>query len=600
MSNRLGWLTLSLSVGAAALIAIPVVGQDRPESILPPGFGDAPATPPRRADPEPVTAKPAPAAPSPTLAAGAAPAEAVDADPATARDENAPTSIAELIDLPPQARRPTNRVGLLSARDGDMGPAAFSGVNGPYLTKLMRHIDAPLASRWASIVLRRALLSRAQTPANVSDADWAAERAWLLVRMGEATSARDLVQAVDIDRYTPALYAFGMQAALASADPAALCPMVNGVDRGNRDTSWTLARAICSAFSGDNSLSTAQLDRARSRRGDNSPDVLLAEKVVGAAQDTRRAVTINWDDIQRLDVWRYGMATATGLAIPDRLIQSVDGRVRLWRAQAPMLPYTARLTDAERAAASGIFSIAALVDFYAAAFAEQDPADQGNRLFDLLRDSYAASDDDGRVSAMSRFWSQDLLGEWQGYARYVATARAAARIAPSDDLADQAAPLMVSMFSAGLDRYALRWAPMAQDDVSWGLLAVGSPRPQGGVTQARIADFGAASSGDGDLRAQMLFAGLAALGRIPVGDVASMAENFDVPLTKQTKWSAALDTAVRLRSPGAVAVLCAVGLQANRWSDIPPDHLFRIVSALRRVGLEPEARMIAVEAISRA
>ena len=58
--------------------------------------------------------------------------------------------------------------------------------------------------------------------------------------------------------------------------------------------------------------------------------------------------------------------------------------------------------------------------------------------------------------------------------------------------------------------------------------------------------------------------------------------------------------AVRLRAPGTVAILCAAGLQANNWSDIPPEHLYRIVRALRLVGLEPEARMIAAEAVSRA
>jgi hypothetical protein len=136
-------------------------------------------------------------------------------------------------------------------------------------------------------------------------------------------------------------------------------------------------------------------------------------------------------------------------------------------------------------------------------------------------------------------------------------------------LADQAPKLIEAMLSAGLDRYAARWLSVvseAGDDLSWGYLAVASPRPISGVTASRIQDFGSASENDGDLRARMLFAGLAALGH----------------------------------APGAVAILCAVGLQADNWSDIPPEHLYHIVSALRRVGLEPEARMIAAEAVTRA
>src|SRR3546814_5878236 len=52
----------------------------------------------------------------------------------------------------------------------------------------MKATRAPVISRWASILLRRTLLSEVNTPANVNGADWAAERAWLLLRMGEARS----------------------------------------------------------------------------------------------------------------------------------------------------------------------------------------------------------------------------------------------------------------------------------------------------------------------------------------------------------------------------------------------------------------------------
>lgn len=608
LPDRASWIALALVAGVAA--TIPALGQDRPESILPPGFGDAPeAAPARKADsdaakPKAATDVPATAATTqPTTAAvdGAADAtQTAAAGDATADDAETPVL---LVDIPPQARRSTQVVGLLGATDGDMGRGAFANVRGQYLAKVMRNLNAPIASRWASIVLRRALLSKADTPADVNGADWAAERAWLLVRMGEATSARSLVQAVDVDQYTPDMYTFGMQAALASADPAALCPMSEGADRANKETSWTLARAICSAFSGESSLASAQLDRARSRRGDSNADVLLAEKVVGAASNTRRAVTINWDEINHIDTWRYGMATATGLEIPERLLQSVDPRVRAWRAQAPLLSYTSRLPDADRAAAMGILSSAALVDFYGAANDETDPAEQGNKLFDLLRNAYASQGDDDRVDALGSVWSFEALGEWQNYARLIVTARAAARIAPSTDFADQAAPLIASMLSAGLDTQAMRWNAIVRDkglDEAWGLLAVASPRANGTVSASQIKDFGSASAQDGELRARMLFAGLAGLGRVPNGELQSMAENFSVPLSRRTKWSDALDEAVRLRSPGTVAVLCAVGLQARRWSDVPPDHLYRVVSALRHVGLDAEARMIAAEAISRA
>ena len=51
--------------------------------------------------------------------------------------------------------------------------------------------------------------------------------------------------------------------------------------------------------------------------------------------------------------------------------------------------------------------------------------------------------------------------------------------------------------------------------------------------------------------------------------------------------------------PGTVALLAGVGMQTGDWAGVPPHYLFRIVRALRAVGLDYEARMIAAEAMAR-
>jgi hypothetical protein len=277
--------------------------------------------------------------------------------------------------------------------------------------------------------------------------------------------------------------------------------------------------------------------------------------------------------------------------------------MRAWRAQAPLLSFSSRLADAERAAAMGILSSSAIVDFYGAAFDETDPSERGGKPFDALRQAYVGTTQDARVNAMSQYWSLESLGGWQDYARLLATSRLAAQIRPKEDYADQAPQLIASMFSAGLDTYAAGWAPMVRAaDIpgAWGYLAVGAPQPVGDVSASAIENFGSVAERDGELRSKLLFAGLAGLGRIPAAEMQSMAEQFEVPVGRKSAWSDALEQAVQSKSVGAVAILCAVGFQSDRWSDIPPAHLYHVVSALRRVGLEPEARMIAVEAVTRA
>ena len=67
---------------------------------------------------------------------------------------------------------------------------------------------------------------------------------------------------------------------------------------------------------------------------------------------------------------------------------------------------------------------------------------------------------------------------------------------------------------------------------------------------------------------------------------------------QRNAWTEALDQAVADEQTGMVVLLCAVGMQTGDWRGCP-QALYRIVEALRSVGLDTDARMIAAEAIAR-
>ncbi|NRD88915.1 hypothetical protein C8024_04750 [Sphingopyxis sp. BSNA05] len=125
-------------------------------------------------------------------------------------------------------RRSMTEIGVLTPQYNGLPKDAFGQEGGQYLTNLIRNLHGPIISRWGSILLRRTLLSKVVSPENVNPADWAAERAWRLLLMGEADAARSLVLKVDGGNYTPRLYEVAMQAHLATADPAGICPLVDG------------------------------------------------------------------------------------------------------------------------------------------------------------------------------------------------------------------------------------------------------------------------------------------------------------------------------------------------------------------------------------
>jgi hypothetical protein len=384
------------------------------------------------------------------------------------------------------------------------------------------------------------------------------------------------------------------QTALATADPAGLCPLVAPARGWSNDPVWILADGMCAALEGESARASALIDQARDQTG-TSVDLQLAEKVVGAGAETRRAVDIHWEGVNEINPWRFGLASAVGLAIPDRLLNGASPQIHAFLARAPMVPLEQRLQAASVAASLGVFSSHSLVELYSLMLDETDPAEVGGTIGARLRVAWVAGDTAERMNAIRGLWTENVAPQ-ERYARSILTAGAAARIAPSSDLSADAGDLIASMLSAGMDREAARWAGIVeqagQGDRAWALLAVGAPRP---VVGDRLDAFVSADDSAGHQRSQLLAAALAGLGRIN----ADQASRAGFSLGADDRWTLAIDQAARERAPGAVALLAGVGMQTASWRGVPAPYLYRIVRDLRAVGLEYEARMIAAEAVAR-
>jgi hypothetical protein len=520
----------------------------------------------------------------------------------TPEDKAADARKAADLELPPAARRSLDRVGMLSPPYG-MAPDAFGTANGRFLNVLMRRLDAPIASRWGSILLRRALLSRLDSPRAAAPVDWVAERAWLLLRMGEADAARMLVQSVDVANFNENMVQVATQTRLATADPAGLCPLVPVAMATSTEAVWPLSNAMCAALSGEPSVAGALIEQARRKGVARGIDLLLAEKVVGAGSDGRRAVTIEWLGVDKLTAWRFGLATALAVPIPAPLFATVGPQVQAWRARAAILPVADRIGPARVAAALGVFSNVALVDLYSSVYDATDVTEVAGSDAARLRTAYIAEGDAARVAAMRALWSA-AKGERDRYAAAILTARAAARIAPDKAFAGDAAALVGAMLSAGLDTQAARWAPVVEGmgksgDAAWAMLAVGSPKPAVDLSTGRIDGFRKRAGDAGLQKSRLLVAALTGLGRISARDQEALAKAVDLPLGLEDNWTRAIDAAARAHQPGTVALLCAVGMQTRTWNGVPARYLYHMTAALRAVGLENEARMIAAEAMTR-
>lgn len=587
--------TRLLLAAVAAATAGVVLAQDNPQSILPPGFGEQPQPAPAN------TTAPAPQQSSPARRNEISDVVETVLGDLTTEEQAALLEPVPQIELPSGSERDPALAGPIPAGEGGFGEGMWGTSSGRFLSRLMRSTEAPLASRWGHVLLRNALLTGARAPADVHPADWAAERAWLLLRMGEADGARMLVSGVDVDDFSPKLFQVAAQSALANADPSGLCPLRGGLERVERDI-MPLVRAMCASLSGSSEVAASDIEAARRRGRFQQIDLVLADKVVGAGADTSRSVTVEWDPVATLNIWRFGLATATGMVPPERLMKNAAPRVLAWQARAPILAPEARLAAARVATGLGVFSSQALVDVYAQIYDSTDPSDLGESDAWQLRLAMVGRDESERIAAIRR-----LLGEARSPLEKEATramlARAATRVAPDSELQDIAPDLIAAMLAAGFDRAALRWAA-AVDDMDdaernrcWAMLALGAADMA--IDGGDLSDFISDDESVGRQRSALLVAGLTGLGRLSLADASRLDRRYRFGLGRNNEWTRTIDGASRRGQAGTVSLLAGVGLQAADFNSVPAVHLYHLVTALGRNGQQFAARMIAAEALAR-
>ncbi|HSG33289.1 MAG TPA: hypothetical protein VLA37_02055, partial [Sphingomonadaceae bacterium] len=355
--------------------------------------------------------------------------------------------------------------------------------------------------------------------------------------------------------------------------------------------------SICLAYAGDGRESTRELDRALSREIAPRIDVLLAQRYAGAATEGGRSVTIEWDEAEWITPFRYSLASALGMAVPDSL-EDVDGEIDWYRrfdALSPAKSLAERAAGAEIAGTEGVLSGRAMVDLYSQIYADDNVTGEPRELSIALREAYVAQSGPDRLDAMRTIWGPDAA-----YGRLVLTAYAAARVDPSEDLADEAGLLIASMLSAGLDRNAMRWGRVVSTgSTGWALLALAQPSRDGTVSSGGIDSFIDDDDSAGQRKSRFLVAGLAGLGRIDSGTASSYSNRFGLNLGRESDWSRIIARAAEVNNPALVAMLAGLGMQGSGWDKMTARNLYYIVRSLNQVGLSAEARMIAAEAVAR-
>ncbi len=601
---------------ALALSSALVLAQDAPESLLPPGFERpaAKAAPPKGASAPTSTSSPVVQAipggarssassgssstgPRPTLPTGVKVPSLRELEAMTPDQLDDLFGLKPKSDIPPAARRALKKIGVLAEWEGGFPSGSVALQPATLVRAIVDGNEGRLVSRWGHILLRRALVSRLDAPNGIAPADFAAARAALLVRMGEGEAARAVVQDVDAGNFTPALTRSAIDAYVFTGDITGICPAVAVQGGARKDAEWQVMRAICASFEGDGNSGMTQLDRIKGGKVWPAIDILLAQKYAGAAGKARRAVKVEWDGVNELTPWRYALTLAVGLEPPPALLDKAGSRYRLISATSPMATLAARAKGADVATARGVLSAQAMVDLYSQAYSLEGSQGELAARADKLRSAYLGPNPDARLTAIKALWDEAKSPE-ERYSRQVLTAYAAARLPVTS--ASEAPDLIAAMLSAGLDANALRWAQQADvGSQAWALLALAAPNREAPVAGSALDSFYSDDDGEGARKSAFLLAGLAGLGRIDEQTTRDFAGKLEVDLDRQSRWTQAISAAADVNNQALVTLLAGLGMQGDSWAKMTPLHLYHIVSALDRVGLSAEARMIAAEAVAR-
>jgi hypothetical protein len=386
-----GLAALILLAAVAPAWAQPPAGA--PTSILPDVLDEDPAAPgePEAAAPILPPDLPAPEASAPAFD------DAVAAVIPPAAEEAPPDPLADLVGpltLPENA-------GLLDARNGGLPPDLFAASDARFAGTLLRRLDAPVASRWVQILLTRALLTRATPPQGLNPGDWLAARGEALVAIGAAADAHRMIARVLPDRYTEGLYRVAANAAIASGDPIALCPLSPTARSLFDDGFWTMTDAMCLSIAGDEFGASQLFDRLRRQNEVAGFDIGLAERLSSAVGGGRRGANPEWGEVDRVTAWRIGLASAAGLDVPDTLVAAAGPAEKAWIVRLAGQSLARRAALAPAAAAIGAISSAEIGRILAAEAATLDPGAVGESPGGQLRTAMLAADPADRQAALA-------------------------------------------------------------------------------------------------------------------------------------------------------------------------------------------------------
>lgn len=510
-------------------------------------------------------------------------------------------------------------VGLLTEDDGGFGLDMWRGSDRAFIETLMPRLPVQTLSPVMQDLTRRLLLSEARVPAGDRVAtSLLGLRVERLSASGQTDLVRDLLRLAPSRLEDTALARAEVDSMLLSGNHAGACTNIEALLRDDEDPYWLKGLTFCKALSGESAA--AQLAVSLLREQGGAGDDTFFDLVASLTGETKTSPNSLIDP----SPLHLAMLRAARLQIPDDAVPGARPAILRSIATSPNAPLDTRLMAAERAEAAGALAPDALADIYASV--ETTPEDQ------LAWQTLATEEAGPRINALL-YQVASIESEPQTRARVVVTALSRARLAggfntiarvmrdicsaiePTPDLGWAASEIGRALLAAGDVASARRWFDIIYQNASggvpdaaiaildlWPLIQLTDVEGSLGWNPDALQGWWQgeqARSGDNAYeRAAAVFTLMDAIG-YPVPErlwqelmEASLTVTAYMPSVQLWR---SLETASHGSRVGETVMLSLLALGEVGPAGANPTTLHAVVSALKRVGLDTDARRVALE-----
>ncbi|MDP6707220.1 MAG: hypothetical protein QF893_12815 [Alphaproteobacteria bacterium] len=610
----------SRTAALALLLAVPLLATD---SVAQTGQGQVGAPIPLR--PGVKAVKPPPPSSAPGTADGIRGDTRIlrRTRPPTGAEADSPVRRSGKVEIRRLEAFDPSSIGLLSEADGGFGLEMWTGSRASLVRRLLPRLPMGTTSPIMQSLAKRLLLSTARPPEpGKTRPEGPAEPSLLALRVGRLAAGGHLHEINDLLAQTAsistetALIETRMNANWLDGDEAGACSLARNMVEQSDDPVWQKSAALCHAVEGDSDrVELLEQLLAEARHED---DTFFAAIGALLGRETKPPKTL-----AAPTPLHVAMLRRVGWPLPEAALAGAGPLVLRSLVASQSLPPATRLEAAERAVSTGGLPVDDLreiyrqVDFSAEerqaykAPAERQPGARSNAL--LYQMARAADQPIARAEALAL----SLEGARQS-GRYATVARANAAalksIAPVPGLLWFASEAGRALLAAGDSERAMTWLIMASRDRSeagkeassalWPLLLVADPRGRVPFDAKRFRDWWTAQeeTPEADLarRGGLMLTLLEALGqRVPSGAWEILYDEADhtAEVTPSAVLIQGLGKASAAARKGETVLLALLALGPGGPARAAPATLRQVISALRRQGLEAEARAVALEAM---